>query len=107
MSFRKYRVVAAKGAHLPAGTLLYGLTPDQIDRRAALLSRQSKTVHRAERPVFFKTGETVVLDDVEVSKAALGALAAIDTPPAAKAKPRARAPVATDDDEAPAAPAEG
>lgn len=60
----KLKVVAPMGARVPAGTVMLGLDPAQLRRRAHLLAPAANGAPLAagavgRDPVFFKAGETV------------------------------------------------
>jgi hypothetical protein len=77
----KYRVIAAMGVTIPAGTLILGLSKAQAERRADLLEPVGKGRHLARSAVGFKIGEVFGLDD-EAPKALWQVLEPVDTKPA-------------------------
>ncbi|MGL4966155.1 MAG: hypothetical protein ACRC67_33350 [Inquilinus sp.] len=79
----KYRVIAAMGITIPAGTLITGLSKEQAARRGDLLEAAGKGRHIARANVGFKQGEVFGLDD-EAPKALWQLLEPVEEKAAAK-----------------------
>ena len=77
----KYRVIAAMGVTVPAGTLILGLSKAQAARRADVIEDAGKGRHIARHAVGFKQGEVFGLDD-EAPKALWHLVETIDAEPA-------------------------
>lgn len=85
---QKIRIVAPMGATFPAGTVLGGLSKDQIARRVLRLEEVENAagLHRATAPVSFKLGEELAVAG-DVPKAVAEAVEDAAKPAKSKAAP--------------------